>query len=333
MTRTTALLAFIVVFLTGCRHDLSDVPACVHDRSKCDTGIDEDSSLSDSGAELGDTAVEDSGSGPDALEAATDSSSPDVTEDVLNESGADGGDASSDSGPDACASLTCTSPPAVTCASGSTRRTFASTGTCIGGTCSYAPIDIACPTGEVCSGGTCSPPSCAGGLSCGSASCCDSKAIPGGTFLMGRATTGPEASACSTWAAVPNPTCEDRELPEHSATVSSFRLDTFEVTVGRFRKFVEAYPSSKPSVGAGAHPLIAGSGWQAAWDASMPATKLVVRSNLDGWPRPQRESADHLHQLVHRLLLLCMGRCQTSDGSRVGVRGSRRQRQSRVAMG
>ena len=34
------------------------------------------------------------------------------------------------------------------------------------------------------------------------------------------------------------------EVPEHDVLVSDFYLDTFEVTVGRFRKFVEQYDGS-----------------------------------------------------------------------------------------
>ena len=51
--------------------------------------------------------------------------------------------------------------------------------------------------------------------------------------------------------------------------VSSFELGEFEVTVGRFRAFLNAYDawreSGAPSEGAGAHPLIQGSGWDPAW--------------------------------------------------------------------
>lgn len=56
----------------------------------------------------------------------------------------------------------------------------------------------------------------------------------------------------------------------YPATVSDYRLDRFEVTVGRFRKFVEAYPNSKPKNGAGAHPLMLGSGWDSQWDINLP---------------------------------------------------------------
>jgi formylglycine-generating enzyme required for sulfatase activity len=46
------------------------------------------------------------------------------------------------------------------------------------------------------------------------------------------------------------------------ATVSDFRLDKYQVTVGRFRKFVAAVGSGwRPANGAGANPFVSGSGW------------------------------------------------------------------------
>jgi formylglycine-generating enzyme len=93
-------------------------------------------------------------------------------------------------------------------------------------------------------------PNCAGLMpNCGSKgdeNCCASTVVPGGTYNRG----------------------SDSSFP---ATVSDFRLDRFEITVGRFRAFVAAYPRSKPEAGAGAHPLIDGSGWDAAWDGNLPA--------------------------------------------------------------
>ena len=66
----------------------------------------------------------------------------------------------------------------------------------------------------------------------------------------------------------------------YPATVSAFRLERFEVTVGRFRKFVEAYPAAKPMAGAGAHPLIAGSGWNSAWDVNLPVDANALRTAI-----------------------------------------------------
>jgi formylglycine-generating enzyme required for sulfatase activity len=127
-----------------------------------------------------------------------------------------------------------------------------------------------CATG-VCVGGKCGAPSCAGGLDCGGVSCCESLAVPGGTFPMGRSASGSDAYAVGVAAS---------EQPEHNATVADLRLDTFEVTVGRFRKFVSQYDGTPPAVGAGAHPLIPGSGWQAAWNGSLPGSAAALKSSL-----------------------------------------------------
>jgi formylglycine-generating enzyme required for sulfatase activity len=82
---------------------------------------------------------------------------------------------------------------------------------------------------------------------------------------MGRGTSGSDAYT-DQWVGAD-------EQPEHEATVDGFMLDVFEVTVGRFRKFVEAYDGTPPPEGAGVHPAISGSGWQSAWDAALPATR------------------------------------------------------------
>jgi formylglycine-generating enzyme required for sulfatase activity len=69
------------------------------------------------------------------------------------------------------------------------------------------------------------------------------------------------------------------ETPEHEAIVASYYLDTFEVTVGRFRRFVEAYDGTPPAQGAGAHPLIPGSGW-AGVPGDLPASQAALRQAL-----------------------------------------------------
>ena len=66
--------------------------------------------------------------------------------------------------------------------------------------------------------------------------------------------------------------CQAWELPEHSAAVSSFALDKYEVTVGRFRAFVEAGAGTQvapPAAGDGAHPEIVGSGWDSEWNSQL----------------------------------------------------------------
>jgi formylglycine-generating enzyme required for sulfatase activity len=104
-------------------------------------------------------------------------------------------------------------------------------------------------------------------------SCCDTKLVPGGTFPMGRCGDA-------------NAGCNDAydgdsdELPEHNATVADFYLDTFEVTVGRFRKFVEQYDGTPPTEDAATHPLIPGSGWQTGWNSNLPSSQTDLINNL-----------------------------------------------------
>jgi formylglycine-generating enzyme required for sulfatase activity len=101
-----------------------------------------------------------------------------------------------------------------------------------------------------CSGVT---PTCAGNQDC-----CAAKAVPGGTFNRSN----------------------DGAFP---ATVSDFALDVYEVTVGRFRAFVNAgkgTQASPPATGAGAHPKIAASGWDPSFNAGLAATTAELRAGL-----------------------------------------------------
>lgn len=71
----------------------------------------------------------------------------------------------------------------------------------------------------------------------------------------------------------------DPEGAQVSAKLSSFELDELEVTVGRFRRYAEFSPGV-PETGAGAHPAIAGSGWQSDWNGSLPLTQESLNSSL-----------------------------------------------------
>ena len=65
-----------------------------------------------------------------------------------------------------CQGVTCATPPASTCVSPTTLRTFSSSGTCAGGACTYGSSDTTCPFGcasgacvnDPCQGVTCSTP-------------------------------------------------------------------------------------------------------------------------------------------------------------------------------
>ncbi len=177
-----------------------------------------------------------------------------------------------------CSGGTCTG----SCAPGSRRCEGATPQRCSAqGEWQDAP---ACGAGAECSEGHCAlaaavpPASCAvsgaGRTDCGSGSesCCTSLVVPGGSFMMGRSTVAGGSDEFSSG--------NDNELPEHSTTVASFALDKYEVTVGRFRQFVEQYTGVAPAVGAGAHPLVSGSGWQAEWGAQLPPSLAVLSSSL-----------------------------------------------------
>ena len=85
------------------------------------------------------------------------------------------------------------------------------------------------------------------GTECQGKSCCSNILVPGGMFAMGRCGDVYDAVSCTDGHAGYN-----EEVPEHSATVADYYLDEYEVTVGRFRKFVEQYDGTPPADGAGA---------------------------------------------------------------------------------
>ena len=110
-------------------------------------------------------------------------------------------------------------------------------------------------------------PSCKGlAATCGPSGdddCCKSLLVPGGTFY--RSYNGVDYV--------------DKSYP---ATVSDFYLDKYEVTVGRFRRFVNAgmgTQKSVPAEGAGAHPRIAGSGWSSTWNTNLAADTDALRTD------------------------------------------------------
>lgn len=115
-------------------------------------------------------------------------------------------------------------------------------------------------------------PSCAGttGTECQGTSCCASLVVLGGAFKMGRSSSGSDAVS---WGQLD-------EQPEHNATITKYRLDEFEVTVKRFRKFVQQYDGTPPAQGAGGHPKIGASGWKSEWDVMLPASKTELAVSL-----------------------------------------------------
>lgn len=133
-----------------------------------------------------------------------------------------------------------------------------------GGDAGSAGVDAGGGTGGLAgSGGTVDAaapePGCSvpgdGITNCGSGeSCCTTDLIPGGTFY--RTYDGVKQSGFA-----------------DPATVSAFRLDRYEVTVGRFRRFVQAWKAGwRPDAGSGRHAYLPGgglnSGTEAGWDES-----------------------------------------------------------------
>jgi len=113
------------------------------------------------------------------------------------------------------------------------------------------------------------PPSCADAdLQCGDASsrasCCESPLVSGGSFALQADFATPEG--------VP-------------VTLSSFRLDRFEVNVGRMRAFVSHYEEwralGQPEQDLGAHPSIPDSGWQVPrFSDQLPASAAELEARL-----------------------------------------------------
>lgn len=96
---------------------------------------------------------------------------------------------------------------------------------------------------------------------------CDQRLrVTGGDFLLGSSDTedGP-----------PN------ERPRHAARVDPFLLDRFEVTVGRFRRYLHAYDGTAPARDSGAHPRIPSSGWRSEWDQLLPTSTAQLTRVLD----------------------------------------------------
>lgn len=96
-------------------------------------------------------------------------------------------------------------------------------------------------------------------------SCCPAEAVPGGTFNRSYDGT----------VAYPD--------PENPATVGPFVLDVYEVTVGRFRAFVNTglgTQESPPVAGTGEHPRIPGSGWEAGWNANLVTTTAELVNGI-----------------------------------------------------
>ena len=179
----------------------------------------------------------------------------------------------------------------------------------------------------------------------GPLSCCDSRPIAAGHLFMGQAfdlsapNLGPDDDD-------PNSAYNAGfDQPEHDATITkAFHLDTFEVTVGRFRAFASSLDPAFLVAGAGAnHRCQAPAGkrrgprsWRRTPPVSRACSPRSVRpgghdtlSQLDGHPRGgcSGHAPDELRHLVRGDGLLHLGR--RTAAHRGGVGDGRRRRRRR----
>jgi sulfatase modifying factor 1 len=207
--------------------------------------------------------------------------------------------------PNPCVGVTCTSAPASTCKNATTQTTYASPGTCSSGTCNYTPTDTGCGANKACAGaGVCSV--CKADTSCGSTcaacgastpkckdlgttsqcvGCLSNADCSGATPVCSAsnacvarpsctnlaATCGPNGNAdCCASNVVTGGTFNRGNDATYPASVSDFRLDTYEVTVGRYRKFVAVYSPTLIGKGAGANPNnMSDPGWSPEWNGDL----------------------------------------------------------------
>jgi sulfatase modifying factor 1 len=64
------------------------------------------------------------------------------------------------------------------------------------------------------------------------------------------------------------------------ATLGPFVLDRFEITVGRYRRFVAGYPGDLPAAGDGAPASVPSGGWEASWSVDLPADKSALSTAM-----------------------------------------------------
>jgi formylglycine-generating enzyme required for sulfatase activity len=68
---------------------------------------------------------------------------------------------------------------------------------------------------------------------------------------------------------------------DYRATVSDFRLDDYEVTIGRFKNFVAVYEDHQPGVGSGRNPNNADDpGWASSWNDALPGSQAELEASV-----------------------------------------------------
>ncbi|MEI9947559.1 MAG: SUMF1/EgtB/PvdO family nonheme iron enzyme [Pseudomonadota bacterium] len=218
--------------------------------------------------------------------------------------------------PDPCSSVKCETPPTATCKDVNTATTYAAPGTCSAGSCSYKPTSVPCGSNQTCGGnGVCSL--CKSDASCGASCAACSGATPkcrdlgSSSKCVGcladadcglgvkcelstntcvvplscaglAATCGPNGNAnCCASNVVKGELFYRGNDTNYPATLSDFRLDTYEISVGRFQKFLAVYAPTMIAQGAGKNPNNPSDpGWDTAWNSSLLANSAAVTSAL-----------------------------------------------------
>lgn len=134
---------------------------------------------------------------------------------------------------------------------------------CASGICSPSDMKCLLSPGKYCA----DHPECAAKLCLGNR--CITQSCTGIAFDCG--SDGKEQ--CCKPLEVKQGTYDRENNPQAPANIAKFFLDRFEVSVERFRRFVNVYPANKPFEGAGKHKYIADSGWNVDWDKELPATR------------------------------------------------------------
>jgi formylglycine-generating enzyme len=170
-------------------------------------------------------------------------------------------------------STQCTGNGLQTCGTdGQWKPTMACSESCSDGGCGFFPS---------CTGGGAGAQNDCGGADgdAGTSDCCASLEVPGGMFDRGYDPVSPGFM--------------NSNFP---ATVSGFRLDQYEVTVGRFRKFVSAVVGGYvPAAGDGKHAHLNGGsgltnvgadagssepGWSMSWNSNLTSSQATWNSDL-----------------------------------------------------
>lgn len=205
-----------------------------------------------------------------------------------------------------CPGGVCSNGACVACVEGSTRcNDDLSVGVCQGG--QWVQGQSCASVGSVCRQGGCTQPyaSCnlgplctvstgsggtggAGGFGGGTVgvleSCCTSQKVTGGDFYRGQNGAGVDTLGKDDRYTGPDKSIS--EAPETVASIAPFMLDKYEVTVGRFRMFVGAFPYY-PGINDGQSPNVPGSGWSQDWNGRLPTSQAALITQLKCSPTYQ----------------------------------------------